>query len=265
MGAKQRCYSDPRAKAELLVALTRFELLAGVRPLDEMQAALEEVPEIATLLPPMRELGVHRWVEAYLTLADAPVLAALQHWVARDEGLVARMHRRLGSAQPDRGLVFGLLLQPLTLHPGQAVYIAPGLLHAYLEGTALEIAGNSDNVLRAGLTEKHVDPAELLRVVRWEASPTRQTSATSGAFACDADAFRLHLQRVSAGQRLRHIANGPETVLALPRRADVCVRISWREGEMELRRGHACLVPHGVAYELESTGRADVYRAVVPV
>jgi mannose-6-phosphate isomerase len=76
---------------------------------------------------------------------------------------------RLGEGYPgDIGVVMSLLLNLLALEPDQGVYVGPGMLHAYLYGAGLEAQGNSDNTLRGGLTPKHVDVAELLRILDFE-------------------------------------------------------------------------------------------------
>ena len=94
---------------------------------------------------------------------DACVLHVKEHGPF---DLDCRTVLELGERYPgDAGVLAALLLNRLVLGPGEAVYLAAGNLHAYLRGTGVEILANSDNILRCGLTPKHVDVPELLRVL----------------------------------------------------------------------------------------------------
>lgn len=181
--ADERNYPDAVAKPELFVALERCEVLCGFRPLPQMVEVLQPL-DVAPLAPTIEALrarpdgeGLREVVTYLLTqpeadrrdlvdavgkatdrLAGHPDIephAAAYAWVA---GL-ARDH------PGDAGVVIALLLNHLTLKPDEGVYLPPGCLHAYLRGLGIEILANSDNVLRGGLTRKHVDVPELLRVL----------------------------------------------------------------------------------------------------
>lgn len=183
--APGRNYPDPRHKPELLVALTEFRALCGFRPLSAIREALAALPELAALLPPLhaRPDALRTLLEAWFALDDAVLAPALAQLMARLAAEDARQpfpsdapaywallaHReRAAAAPPDRGLLMVFLLELLTLRPGQGMFLAAGVPHAYLQGAGVELMANSDNVLRAGLTAKHVDAAELLRIVRFD-------------------------------------------------------------------------------------------------
>ncbi|HEX3787253.1 MAG TPA: mannose-6-phosphate isomerase, class I [Pseudonocardiaceae bacterium] len=179
--APSRNYPDPTPKPELVCALTEFHVLAGFR---DPQATLR-------LLRGLPASGLDRYVDLLAAQPDAGGLRALfTTWITlpssvladllpdvldvcvqhvREHGefdLECRTVLELGERYPgDPGVLSALLLNRLVLGPGEAVYLAAGNLHAYLRGTAVEILANSDNILRCGLTPKHVDVPELLRVV----------------------------------------------------------------------------------------------------
>ncbi|MFE9785488.1 mannose-6-phosphate isomerase, class I [Nocardia salmonicida] len=181
-----RNYRDDSHKPELVVALERFEALAGFRdPLRtvELLRALD-VPGLniyAELLAAQPDsAGLRTLFTTWITLPPAAlskllptVLEGCVHYLsskgARAFTPEVRTALELAEVYPgDAGVLAALLLNRLTLEPGQALFLAAGNLHAYLRGVGVEIMANSDNVLRGGLTPKHVDVPELLRVLDFE-------------------------------------------------------------------------------------------------
>jgi mannose-6-phosphate isomerase len=169
----ERNYRDPYHKPELLVAIEPFEALCGFRPPEqsaELLAALgvRELDPVVDALGSGPSAGLRRAVER-LMMWPPDRRADLVAAVARaGPGLADR----LGSLYPDDvGVVVALLLNHVRLRPGEAVFMPPGTLHAYLSGFGVEVMAASDNVLRGGLTDKHVDVVELLRVLRYEVLP----------------------------------------------------------------------------------------------
>ncbi|GAA4473194.1 mannose-6-phosphate isomerase, class I [Rhodococcus olei] len=193
-----RNYRDDSHKPELVVALTRFEALAGFRDphrtVDLLRAldvpALEHY--IALLEGQPDSSGLRALFTTWITLPP-PALGTLLPQIL--EGCVrylsgpaeSRVYAReirtvlgLGESYPgDAGVLASMLLNRITLEPGQGLYLAAGNLHAYLHGLGVEVMANSDNVLRGGLTPKHVDVPELLRVLDFEplTGPARTASA----------------------------------------------------------------------------------------
>ncbi|WP_225724954.1 MULTISPECIES: mannose-6-phosphate isomerase, class I [unclassified Nocardia] len=181
-----RNYRDENHKPELVVALERFEALAGFRDprrtVDLLRAL--DVPGLAQYADLLAEApdssGLRTLFTTWITLPQ-PALATLLPAVLdgcvrylsgkgrRAFGAEARTALELAEAYPgDAGVLAALLLNRVTLEPGQGLYLAAGNLHAYLRGLGVEIMANSDNVLRGGLTPKHVDVPELLRVLDFE-------------------------------------------------------------------------------------------------
>jgi mannose-6-phosphate isomerase len=175
-----RNYTDPYHKPEMLVALTPFEALCGFRAPDVSAAVLEGLglPALEPVVAALRAgvTGLRDAVETLLTWPSGEraelieSVAAAAHARAADRyaqcyALAADLAARYPG---DPGVLVALLLNQVTLAPGEALWMPAGNLHAYLKGACVEIMAASDNVLRGGLTPKRVDVPELLRVLRFE-------------------------------------------------------------------------------------------------
>ncbi|MEV6690247.1 mannose-6-phosphate isomerase, class I [Micromonospora sp. NPDC051196] len=169
-----RNYVDPFHKPELLVALGPMEALCGFRDpaISAEVLAGFGVPELGPVLDALGAgpAGLAEAVRLLLTWPAAEragLVAAVR--TAAVAGPDAELVALLAEAYPaDPGVVVALLLNRVRLAPGEAIWMPAGNLHAYLRGTGVEVMAASDNVLRGGLTRKHVDVAELLRVLRFE-------------------------------------------------------------------------------------------------
>lgn len=173
LGSPRRNYRDANPKPELVVALTRLVGLKGFRPLEEIARGLRslEIPELRNALASFDEAeGLQRlfaWLwtrpaEERVPLVDRAVAAAARQ---RDQVPTFAWMERLQAKYPgDIGVLAPLLLNLFELAPEDGLFLAAGELHSYLEGTAMEVMASSDNVLRGGLTSKHVDVPELLAV-----------------------------------------------------------------------------------------------------
>lgn len=182
--AQNRNYRDRNHKPEIVVALTDFEALAGFRCPVQTVAVLEALavpalePHAVLLRGQPDEEGLRALFTTWITMPQSAVDALLpavldgcvRYLAARggDDPLapVLRSILEIGEAYPgDVGVLSALLLNRIDLRPGEGLYLPAGNLHAYLRGTAVELMASSDNVLRGGLTPKHVDVPELLRVL----------------------------------------------------------------------------------------------------
>ncbi|MEO6600768.1 MAG: mannose-6-phosphate isomerase, class I [Polyangiaceae bacterium] len=187
LDSAQRNYKDRSHKPELICALTPFAALCGFRPIEATLALFRELkaPHVSHLLEVLEErptepglaqlfstlLGLppeRRTELARETLDRCTLLAAVEGPFQHEFTWAVR----IGMLYPgDIGIVNALLLNLVRLAPGEAIYLPAGNLHAYLQGVGVEIMANSDNVLRGGLTPKHVDSVELLRVLQFHAAP----------------------------------------------------------------------------------------------
>jgi len=169
LDAPQRCYRDPSPKPELVCALTPFAALCGFRPIDDIVAQVDglRARHLAGLMEPLRRdrsrenlRGFYRGLMELAASEAAEAVAEAVEAAASGYGdpEVRSWLRELGEAHPgDPGVLSPLFLNLLELRPGEALFLPAGELHAYLRGTAVEIMASSDNVLRGGMTEKHVD------------------------------------------------------------------------------------------------------------
>lgn len=276
LDAEHRCYRDPNAKPELICALTRFTALCGFRPLPELLGHLEalgtpELQECAAILRARGEAGLEACFRALWTLGPAARARAVERAVAcarEGRGAHAPWVLRLAEAHPDDiGVLAPLLLNLIELEPGEALFLEAGCLHSYLEGVGVELMASSDNVLRGGLTRKHVDVPALLDtlVFRGGRVAPLQPASISGSelrYETPAREFALSLVRTAPGT----------PYVAPPRRGVEILLCTEGEGRISpggagaglaVRRGSAWLVPAAAgAYRIE--GACSIWKAGVP-
>ncbi|MFM5465935.1 mannose-6-phosphate isomerase, class I, partial [Aeromonas simiae] len=183
--APNRNYRDDNHKPELVFALTPYQAMNGFRDFAAILALFQQVaapslaPLVSAFAAEQTPAGLACFFRALLTLqghAKEEALAAL-HAAAmahREEETFAAVLALFEQYPGDVGLFAPLLLHVVTLAPGQAMYLGAGTPHAYIRGAGLEIMANSDNVLRAGLTSKHMDVEELLSCTRCEPTPAEK-------------------------------------------------------------------------------------------
>jgi mannose-6-phosphate isomerase len=180
--APNRNYRDPSHKPEIVIALGEFDALAGFRPAErtvELMTALAVTdldPFVSLLAGQPDADGLRALFTTWITapqpdldvLVPAVIEGAIHYMRSRNKEFAAEAKAvlELGERYPgDAGVLASLLLNRITLEPGEAIYLPAGNLHTYLRGVGVEVMANSDNVLRGGLTPKHVDVPELLRVL----------------------------------------------------------------------------------------------------
>ncbi|MEU4967540.1 mannose-6-phosphate isomerase, class I [Streptomyces smyrnaeus] len=176
LDAAERNYKDDSHKPELVCALTPFEGLCGFRHPQEAAALLDGLgvdglKPYVDILRARPESEALREVLTALLTADKDAMAATvaEAAEAASERSEYAVYADIAHHYPgDPGVLAAMLLNHVVLRPGEALYLGAGVPHAYLGGLGVEIMANSDNVLRCGLTPKHVDVPELLRVVRFE-------------------------------------------------------------------------------------------------
>jgi mannose-6-phosphate isomerase len=210
----RRIYRDPYAKPEVLIALSPFDTLCGFRPLGDTEALLHSVGAHA-LAAALRQDGLEATVGAiYRAQVDT---AAVITACASHPSPQAQLVRDLDLVYPgEPSVVVTLFLNRLRLRPGEAVYLTPGNLHAYLRGVGVEVMGASDNVVRGGLTPKHIDVDELLRVLRFEplAEPVVEADETSpGRWVYPTPGAPFQVSRLEVVGALPHTATARELLL----------------------------------------------------
>ncbi|MDO8364036.1 MAG: mannose-6-phosphate isomerase, class I [Actinomycetota bacterium] len=242
-----RVYRDPHAKPELMCALSPFDALCGFRPVPATVALLQQLGA-HPLAAALQHDGLRTTVAALYrgTQATAGVVAAC----ARHDGPEAQLVTLLDSIYPgDPSVVVTLLLNRVQLQPGEALFLGPGNLHAYLYGVGVEIMGASDNVVRGGLTVKHVDVEELLSVLRFEPLPdpvVHPVQESAGRWRYPTPTAPFELWRFDVDQQMHHAATGRELLLCT------------YGDTAPLRRGEAAYLQPGEAVLLQ--GPSTVFR-----
>ncbi|MBV9162111.1 MAG: mannose-6-phosphate isomerase, class I [Pseudonocardiales bacterium] len=270
----ERNYSDPSHKPELICALTELDALAGFRePLRtvELLAALN-VPA----LEPYRTMlaaepnadGLRTLFTTWITMPEPAVKAVLpctldacaallrsdgvcrdfRHSRGSDFRQECRVVLELAETYPgDVGVLAALLLNHVVLASGEAMYLPAGNLHSYLRGTAVEISANSDNVLRGGLTAKHIDVPELLRVLDFSYGELpvqrgERVGPQETAYRTPADEFQLTRLEWADGEStpvcLR--SSWPQILLCTRGSVELCSRDG---GRVMVRRGGSVWLP----------------------
>jgi mannose-6-phosphate isomerase len=280
LNAPDRNYKDDNHKPELMMALSDFWLLHGFQPADRLRATLHAVPELRFLLPVFEKGSYKALYEAVMTMDQSTVNTTLQpllnriiplynahqldkngpdFWAAR-----AALTFNEGS-HIDRGIFSVYLFNTVYMKPGEAIFQDAGILHAYLEGQNVEIMANSDNVLRGGLTPKHIDVPELMKHVVFE--PTvphiihgKPVSSTEQVFTTPAPDFELSRIRLKAGDNSRLTITDADIFLVLQGSA----LVSDGTTEELYKKGESFMAVNNAVIQLHSAAGAELFRASVP-
>mgnify|MGYP003121654973 FL=1 len=193
--ASNRNYKDASAKPELILAVSdTFEALCGFRSMAETRASIERLAELDAASSTPAPALFAQWLAfaradsdlrsmfEWLISAAEPVPELVERVTALAEGDQASdefplVRTLAGYYRGDPGVLIALMLNHVTLTKGEALFLPAGNIHAYLRGLGIELMASSDNVLRGGLTPKHVDVAELLSVLDFSASPVPYLNA----------------------------------------------------------------------------------------
>lgn len=278
-----RNYKDDNHKPELICALTDFYALRGFRPLDQITWTLREHPLLSSILPgfagtndDLKHLYTRmmRMPQQEVDAVLGPLLGQLQAQDARQpfrkdqrEYWMLTADREFCKANKDRGLFSIYLLNLVHLRPGDAMYLPAGELHAYLEGAGMEIMANSDNVLRGGLTPKHVDVDELLKTLTFTAGTPEILAPQPGSqpgervYITPAREFELRCIQLE----------GSRIFTAEPHHSAEILVVTQGEGVMEagemrerMPRGSVMFVALDTRYRLHTPDGVTIYKASVP-
>ncbi|MGY1670171.1 mannose-6-phosphate isomerase, class I [Geodermatophilus sp. SYSU D00710] len=266
-----RTFKDPWHKPELLLALTTFEALCGFRPVEESLHCLAklQLPELKPTIAALARGGLQSAIPQLLALSGKRRTHLVDVVAERAAGFVAahdpefintyRWATTLAEAYPgDPGVVISLMCNHLKLAPGEAVFLPAGNLHAYLSGAGVEVMASSDNVLRGGLTDKHVDLAALIEVLDFSDGKIPVLHPVLGPgglrYPVPVDDFDLtHCQLDDLTGSLG--TRGPQVLLCTEGRAV----LTGADGEVVLERGQSAFVPAGAP--VTARGPAVLYRA----
>lgn len=258
LSSPNRLYRDSNHKPELVYALTNFFGLAGFRTPRRVASVVRGLDH--PLTQRLAEIATTRGVKQAFAFLLEDATRPSEEDIA---GIVEAVRSRLGEESnslradstlirlaqkypKDPGVVASLLLNPVSLRAGEALFIPSRTIHAYMEGLAVELMASSDNVLRAGLTPKHVDVPELLHVVSKEAAPPvriapERVSPNAGTFYVPVDDFALTVLRPKDANEWVSIPehDGPRTLVCLDGAVQVEALGCPQAGRMSVDRGQA--------------------------
>lgn len=231
-----RNYKDDRPKPEIMIATGAFDALCGFRQPDAIAADWEQlgVEALGSLIAILRGDGAPatRVGATFMTLTRLPadeanglIVDVIQASQSADS-MAAGTIRTVGAHYPtDIGVLLASMLNRLTLQTGDAIFLAAQVVHAYLEGRGIEVMGNSDNVLRGGLTPKHVDVVELERIVDftpWEPVIVAPQTVSPGIVRLDVPVDDFAVWHIDVAQAASLPGDGtPRIILSLDAGAKV--------------------------------------------
>ncbi|EKO3409730.1 mannose-6-phosphate isomerase, class I [Vibrio fluvialis] len=266
--AANRNYKDPNHKPELVYAITPYQAMNGFRSISSIIDHFEPLtieciqPLVEELRNNQHEQGLQQFFTLLLSLTgDAKrqaVAKLLAYAQSHQSQSIYTLILELAEQYPnDIGLFAPLMLNVLTLQPGEAMYLDARTPHAYLKGTGLEIMANSDNVLRAGLTPKHMDVLELAKCTRFAEKPESTLLLTpieqDGAllYPVPVDDFKFALYTKPSQTSVT--VSSAEIIFPIDEDATL---ISDEGIEVTIRKGQSVFVPAYTAhYQLSSAGR----------
>ncbi|SDO15754.1 mannose-6-phosphate isomerase, type 1 [Klenkia soli] len=266
-----RSFKDPFHKPEILLATTPVEALCGFRPVEESLHCLAklQLPELKPTIASLARGGLQVAIPQLLALSTrrrqslvtAVAEKAATFVAAHDPEFINtyRWAASLAETYPgDIGVVISLLCNHLKLAPGEAVFLPAGNLHAYLCGAGIEVMASSDNVLRGGLTAKHVDLAALVEVLDFTDGrvPVIHPVLGPGGLRYPVPVEDFDLTRCELGEYPGSLrTSGPQVLLC----TEGTAVLTTDDGDLVLRRGESAFVPAGAP--LDAQGPAVLYRA----
>lgn len=278
LDAPDRNYKDDNHKPECICALSEFHALCGFREIDEIAGYFFRVlPEAAVdsvLGKKSGNAGLQAFFRNLMQMPAAQAAAIVDKAAAYAVASAAQdpvfeWIAALSAEYPgDIGALAPAFLNLVVLSPGQAMFLPAGVLHAYLRGTGIELMANSDNVLRGGLTPKHVDVPELLKVLDFSPMlpPVLHPVAVDVCerfYPTDAAEFNLSVIEVSPEQAYGgHTPKSAEILLCT--RGDAVLHESVSGEDFPFHRGQSLFI-HAAAGAYTISGNAVLYRAAVPV
>ena len=278
LDASHRNYRDANHKPECICALSNFWALYGFRDIADILMLLGKIcpiglgEELQKLNKLMNSNGLKAFFTELMTMGNdqkKQVTDEATRYAQRyqKEDPAFQWTVRLAAEYPgDVGLLAPCFLNLIQLKPGQALFLPAGELHAYLEGTGVELMANSDNVLRGGLTPKHIDVPELLKVLNFTPRRIEILEPTSGGrveklYAGFAEEFVLSVISIAGGDNYRN-SNIHSTEILLCTEGEANLRDS-SENSFQIKKGDSAVIA-AVTGSYSIVGKAVLYKAAVP-
>lgn len=281
INATHRNYKDKNHKPEIMIALGEFWLLHGFLSIEKIQQVLNENAAFESLKPHFVSANIKQLMEHIYNLPQQEVDAILKPLLIEEHA--KKQAGNLTKHQPgwwacktfdvineniqniDRGIFSIYFFNIVQVQRGEAVFQAAGIPHAYLEGQNIELMANSDNVLRGGLTPKHVDVPELLKHTIFEpVTPNimqgNLISSFERNYTCPVPDFDISLIKMEANDLYNTFANSPQIIINV----EGHVNILFNDEQIELKKGEVCFVQPNTHYTLKvDKGMVELYKAFV--
>lgn len=275
--APHRNYRDKNHKPELMIALGPFWLLHGFKPADQLKQVFEEVPEFFSLKEIFGAKDYQKLYSHVMQLPQADVDRMLQPLLQRiiplyESGELPKSSPHFWAARAaqhfckeghfDRGIFSIYFFNLLALQKGEGIFQPAGMPHAYLEGQNVEIMAASDNVLRAGLTNKWMDVPELLAQVRFESTVPNilKPSGPETDYPHPAAEFWIQKINLARGEKMQKQTETGETVVVL----EGAVELKTSGETLTLGAGEAAFIKAGTKMEISTGKGAELYYAALP-
>lgn len=282
LNAAHRNYKDDNHKPEIMVALSEFWLLHGFLPKDKLTEVLKSIPEFTHLLPVFEEKGYFGLYKTVMEQSEEASNQILQPLV--DRLLPLYKAGKLDKSSPDywaakavdtskdtsildKGIYSIYFFNVVKVDKGEAVFQDAGIPHAYLEGQNMELMANSDNVLRGGLTPKHVDVPELLKHVAFEETNPNimlgelQEDGIERIYKSPAPDFELSQIAISSGDTYQSKTKTAQIMIVIEGE----IKISDKETSLVVKKGESAFLIAGSNYEISTVSSAIVYKATAPL
>lgn len=272
--APYRNYKDRYSKPETVIALSPMRVLTGVRPVEQLKTLAAAFG--AAWLAERAELSPKQLLTEIIRLPEETASAAVQHLVDTAAGLLGASNETVADAAElvrivdgkypgDRGLLVAFVMNLVHLAPGESAFTPDGQVHAYVSGTAIELMNPSDNVMRAGLTAKHIDTEELIKVLgEKQDAPVIQRpnpeDGPLGTYAMWDERMSVTRVRVEEGKPLNYTFKGISAALSVA--GKVTIQAKDGNGTDEFVLGATESVLHvGEPSEAVLSGSGELYIA----
>ena len=279
IGAPQRNYKDKNHKPEVMVALSEFWLLHGFLEQEKLKTTLQSVPEFNELISFFGDGDYKALYQHVMNLPQSEVNNKLMTLVKRE--IERRQKGETDKSEPgwwvaklfenkdniediDRGIYSIYFFNIVHVKDGEGIFQGPGLPHAYLEGQNVELMANSDNVLRGGLTPKHIDVPELLKHIRFEGvAPHVMKGEAIGSnekkYPCPVPDFGIHQIHLQRDEHLETATTSLEVWVVIKGSAHIA-----GSNPLTVHQGQTFAVLPNETFTITAADDALLYKAFVP-
>ncbi len=279
INAPNRNYKDKNHKPEVMIALSEFWLLHGFLSLKEIENRLTDIKEFNVLLHILKREGLQSLYQFMMELPQEEVDTILMSLVKKE--IRKKANGELNKTHPgwwvcklfnegdeikniDKGVFSIYLYNIVCLQKGEGIFQSAGVPHAYLEGQNIELMANSDNVLRGGLTPKHIDVPELMKHTLFESLTPNILKGTLRAgvetlYDCPVDDFDIAKINLSENNSYQALSTSPEIFIVIEGGAVV----NGNGINFSVKRGESFIIFPNENYHITSSGNCELYKAFV--